>query len=178
MVNDEEGEDENGAGQWIYAAGEVVGEGAFSLVWRGVQPALGRKVAVKQIRAELANQPEVVRRFETEAQTVAALEHPYIVPLYDYWREPDSAYLVKRYVIGGTLEAEVLAIARRIAGVASDLSQIVKRMVHRQFDVGGGRAAMRAGQEFQALAGHQASVAAFRADPLAAMKQSISEEDS
>jgi len=74
------------------------------------------------------------------------------------------------------LEASVLAIAERIAGVASDLSQIVKRMVHRQFDVGGGRAAMRAGQEFQALAGHQASVQAFRADPLGAMKKSIREE--
>ena len=91
-----------------YQLDEVIGEGAFSLVWRGAQPSLGRKVAIKQIRAELANQPEFVRRFETEAQTVAALEHPHIVPLYDYWREPDSAYLVMRYVAGGTLESEVL----------------------------------------------------------------------
>ena len=91
-----------------YELDEVVGEGAFSLVWRGVQPTLGRTVAVKQIRAELANQPDFVRRFETEAQTVATLEHPYIVPLYDYWREPDSAYLVMRYVAGGSLESEVL----------------------------------------------------------------------
>ena len=91
-----------------YQLDEVIGEGAFSLVWRGTQPSLGRTVAIKQIRAELANQPDFVRRFETEAQTVAALEHPYIVPLYDYWREPDSAYLVMRHVAGGTLEAEVL----------------------------------------------------------------------
>jgi len=68
------------------------------------------------------------------------------------------------------LEAEVLAVAERIAGVATDLSQVIKRMVHRQFDVGGGRAAIRAGQEYQALAAHQASVQEFRADPLAAMK--------
>ena len=92
-----------------YQLDEVIGEGAFSLVWRGTQPSLGRKVAIKQIRAELANQPDFVRRFETEAQTVAALEHPHIVPLYDYWREPDSAYLVMRYVAGGSLESEVLA---------------------------------------------------------------------
>ncbi|MEM9463811.1 MAG: enoyl-CoA hydratase-related protein [Actinomycetota bacterium] len=69
------------------------------------------------------------------------------------------------------LEVEVLAIADRIASVAADLTQIKKRLVHRQFDVRGGRSAMRAGQEFQALAGHQASVQAFRADPLAAMKR-------
>jgi DNA-binding SARP family transcriptional activator len=91
-----------------YRLEEVVGEGSFALVWRGVQPSLGRTVAVKQIRAELANHPDFVRRFETEAQTVAMLEHPHIVPLYDYWREPDGAYLVMRYVSGGSLESEVL----------------------------------------------------------------------
>jgi len=73
------------------------------------------------------------------------------------------------------LESEVLAVAERIAGVATDLSQILKRMVHRQFDVQGGRAAMRAGQEFQALAGHQESVQAFRENPLAAIKKEVAE---
>ena len=73
------------------------------------------------------------------------------------------------------LEAEVLAVAAQIAGVESDLSQIMKRMVHRQFDVQGGRAAMRAGQEFQALAGHQASVQEFKADPLGALKRTVIE---
>jgi enoyl-CoA hydratase len=73
------------------------------------------------------------------------------------------------------LESEVLAIAQRIAGIAPDLAQIHKRMVHRQFDVTGGRAAMRAGQEFQALAGHQASVATFREDPLGAMKKAVAD---
>ena len=69
------------------------------------------------------------------------------------------------------LEDEVLDVAERVAGVASDLAQINKRMVHRQAEVMGVRAAMRAGQEFQALAAHQASVEAFRADPLGTMKR-------
>ena len=38
---------------------------------------------------------------------VASLEHPHVVPLYDYWREPDRAYLVFRYLRGGTLEANL-----------------------------------------------------------------------
>jgi len=76
----------------------------------------------------------------------------------------------------GDLESGVLSVALRIAGVESDLSQILKRMVHRQFEVAGGRSAIRAGQEFQALAGHQPSVQAFRADPLAAMKKSATRE--
>ena len=71
------------------------------------------------------------------------------------------------------LESAVLAVAVRIAGVATDLAQINKRMVHRAFDVLGGRAAIRSGQEFQALAGHQDSVRAARADLLGSMKRAI-----
>ncbi len=88
-----------------YRLADKIGEGSFSVVYRSVQPSLGREVAVKQIRAELADRPDFIRRFETEAQTVAALEHPHIVPLYDYWREPGSAYLVMRWLRGGTLRS-------------------------------------------------------------------------
>ena len=83
---------------------EEVGMGSFAIVWRGSQPSVGRDVAIKQIRAELASQPDFIRRFEAEAHLVARLEHPHIVPLIDYWREPDSAYLVMRWLSGGTLE--------------------------------------------------------------------------
>jgi serine/threonine protein kinase len=48
-----------------------------------------------------ANNPEFVRRFEIEAQLIARLDHIHIVPLYDYWREPNNAYLVMRWLRGG-----------------------------------------------------------------------------
>ena len=101
-----------------YRLAEQVGEGAFAVVFRGTQPSVGRDVAVKVIRAELANRPEFVRRFEAEAHLVASLEHPHIVPLYDYWREPDRACLVFRYLRGGTLEA------RLTTGRGLDLSEV------------------------------------------------------
>lgn len=87
-----------------YELMEEIGSGAFSTVWRAAQPAVGRDVAIKQIRHELAVQPDFIRRFEAEAHLVARLEHPRIVPLIDFWREPDSAYLVMRWLKGGTLE--------------------------------------------------------------------------
>ena len=87
---------------------ERVGEGTFGTVHRAFQPEVGREVAVKIIRPGLANHPEFIRRFGTEAQLVARLEHPHIVPLYDYWREPEGAYLVMRYLRGGSLR-EALA---------------------------------------------------------------------
>jgi serine/threonine protein kinase len=51
----------------------------------------------------VANHPDFIRRFETEAQLSARLEHLHIVPLYDYWRDPDGAYLVMRWLKGGSL---------------------------------------------------------------------------
>ena len=90
-----------------YRLAEKIGEGSFSVVYRSIQPSLGREVAVKQIRAELADRPDFIRRFESEAQIVAGLEHPHIVPLYDYWREPGAAYLVMRWLRGGTLESRL-----------------------------------------------------------------------
>jgi len=85
-----------------YELGDVIGEGAFGTVYKSTQPGVGREVAVKVIRAELADDPTFARRFEAEAEMVAHLEHPHIVPLYDFWREPGGAYLVFRLLRGGT----------------------------------------------------------------------------
>ncbi|HXJ64180.1 MAG TPA: extracellular solute-binding protein [Actinomycetota bacterium] len=86
-----------------YRLQEQIGEGAFGIVYRAFQPEVGREVAVKAIGRRLADDPEFIRRFSVEAQLVARLEHPHIVPLYDYWREPDAAYLVMRFLRGGSL---------------------------------------------------------------------------
>jgi len=73
-------------------------------VYRAVQPNVEREVAIKIILPAYANHPDFVRRFEAEAQLVARLEHPHIVPLYDYWREPGVAYLIMRLLRGGNLQ--------------------------------------------------------------------------
>ena len=82
---------------------EKIGEGAFAVVHRARQTSLGREVAMKIIRYELASQPAFIRAFENEARSIARIEHPNVVPLYDYWRDPDQAYLIMRYMPGGSL---------------------------------------------------------------------------
>ena len=82
---------------------EQVGAGSFGAVHRAFQPQVGREVAIKTIHARFANDPEFIRRFEAEAQLIARLEHPHVVPMYDFWREPSGAYLVMRYLRGGSL---------------------------------------------------------------------------
>ena len=88
---------------------ELIGSGGFGEVYRAYQPGIGRTVAVKIILPGYADHPDFIRRFEAEAQLIARLEHPHIVPLYDYWREPGGAYLVMRYIRGGSLAAALRA---------------------------------------------------------------------
>ena len=87
------------------------------------------------MRESLADDPDFARRFEVDAQAVAALEHPHIAPVYDYWREPGRAYVVSRYLRGGSLadlEArgeplDAQAATRLVKQVASALT-----FAHRQ----------------------------------------------
>ena len=90
-----------------YEIQERIGAGGFGVVYRAYQPAVGRQVAIKVILPQYANRAEFIRRFEAEAQLVARLEHLHIVPLYDYWREPDGAYLVMRWLRGGSLRQSI-----------------------------------------------------------------------
>ena len=118
---------------------EQIGEGAFGIVWRAIDPGLGREVAVKQIQPRLADDPAFVRRFEQEAQSIARIEHPYVVPLYDYWRDGGGAYLVMRLMRGGSLAGSLErgpltleAAADVIDHVAAALSAAHRlRQVHR-----------------------------------------------
>jgi WD40 repeat protein/serine/threonine protein kinase/DNA-binding XRE family transcriptional regulator len=90
-----------------YALGERIGLGGMGVVYRATQPFIERDVAIKIILPQYANQPDFIRRFETEAQLIAHLEHPHIVPLYDYWREPGVAYLVMRLLRGGSVRTRL-----------------------------------------------------------------------
>jgi WD40 repeat protein/DNA-binding SARP family transcriptional activator len=84
---------------------EKIGAGPTGPVFRALQPRVERDVAVKVFDEAIAADPEFVRRFDADAQAVAALEHPHIAPVYDYWREPSRAYIVSRYLRGGSLRA-------------------------------------------------------------------------
>ncbi|MEQ8674240.1 MAG: protein kinase [Aggregatilineales bacterium] len=86
-----------------YRLDELIGEGGFGVVYRAYQDVIEREVVIKAILPIYANDPGFIRNFEAEAHLVARLEHPNIVPLYDYWREPDGAFLVMRYLRGGSL---------------------------------------------------------------------------
>ncbi|MFJ5692943.1 Stk1 family PASTA domain-containing Ser/Thr kinase [Arthrobacter sp. NPDC093125] len=95
-----------------YELGELIGRGGMADVHRGIDTRLGRTVAIKLLRPDLARDPQFQARFKREAQAVAALNHPSIVAIYDTGDHavPGDAhdqirvpYIVMEYVEGQTL---------------------------------------------------------------------------
>lgn len=85
-----------------YALEEIVGSGGMGVVYRGFDQVLGRTVAVKMIRQELAGE-EFIRRFEREAAILARLRSPYIVVVYDYGKHDDQFFMVTDFLTEGDL---------------------------------------------------------------------------
>ena len=88
-----------------YEIGEVLGRGGWGVVFGGLHRHLNRKVAVKQLPATSAADPAVRRRFASEARVLAVLDHPHVVPVYDYLERDDLCLLVMEQLPGGTLRA-------------------------------------------------------------------------
>src|SRR5262245_14417151 len=87
-----------------YRLDRRIGRGGFAEVFAATDLLLGRQVAVKVLRPELADEPDFLARFAREARAVAALDHPHILAVHDYGEAEGVAYLVLPYVPGGTLE--------------------------------------------------------------------------
>src|SRR4051794_5558868 len=77
-----------------YVLLEQIGRGGMASVFAATQTALDRRVAIKVVDPALARQDGFNRRFEQEARIVARLEHPHILPVYDFGRTDGMFYLV------------------------------------------------------------------------------------
>ena len=104
-----------------YELGELLGRGGMAEVRKGTDTRLGRIVAVKRLRTDLASDATFQARFRREAQSSASLNHPAIVSVYDTGEEPVSdgggsvaqPYIVMEYVAGRTLR-DILREGRKI----------------------------------------------------------------
>lgn len=82
-----------------------IAKGSVATIYKAYQPKLDRFVAVKVLSPEFIDDEEgFLDRFIQEARAIAQLDHPNIVPVYDFDREGDKIYLVMKYVEGGTLK--------------------------------------------------------------------------
>jgi serine/threonine protein kinase len=103
-----------------YELGELLGRGGMAEVRKGRDTRLGRVVAVKRLRTDLASDATFQARFRREAQSAASLNHPAIVAVYDTGEEPaadgsgvSQPYIVMEFVAGRTLR-DILREGRKI----------------------------------------------------------------
>jgi serine/threonine-protein kinase len=86
-----------------YEVGEEIGRGGWGVVIRGRHRQLDRPVAVKQLPRAFAADPAVQQRFISEARVLASLDHPHVVPIYDYVEQEGLCLLVMELLPGGSV---------------------------------------------------------------------------
>ncbi len=90
-----------------YRIVEQLGQGGMATVYKAYHAALDRYVAVKALHPAFGEDPNFEARFQREARVVAKLEHPNIVPVYDYAEHEHRPYLVMKFIEGDTLKARL-----------------------------------------------------------------------
>src|ERR1700728_1958122 len=86
-----------------YEIGTELGRGAFGIVIAGRHRQLGREVAIKHLSPGLMSDEAVRLRFLSEARVLASIDHPHVVPIYDYVEHEDTCLLVMERLAGGTV---------------------------------------------------------------------------
>ena len=121
-----------------------LGAGGMGEVYRAKDTRLDRTVAIKILPAHLSDNPEAKQRFEREARSISALNHPHICTLHDIGSQDGTDYLVMEYVQGDTLEARLqkgplpLKQVLEVGGQICDALQKAHRagIVHRDLKPG------------------------------------------
>lgn len=87
-----------------YEVVRKLGQGGMATVFLAYDPVMGREVAIKVLPREFLHDSNFRARFEREVKTIAALDHPQIVPVYDSGEDDGQPFLVMRYMAGGSLK--------------------------------------------------------------------------
>lgn len=118
----------------MYEIVELLGHGGMATVYKGYRRDIDRYVAVKVLPPHPGLDKQFIERFRLEAKTIARLQHPHILPLYDYGVEDDILYLVMAYIEGGSLSGKIKRGNLQLKEIERLLRQIATAMdyAHRQ----------------------------------------------
>jgi serine/threonine-protein kinase len=108
-----------------YEIERELGRGGMAVAYLAQDPYMKREVVVKLMSGHLTSDPEFTKRFQQEAQVIARLEHPNIVPVYDFGYHDDEPFIVMRYMTGGTLANQ---IESKHAYSTADVAHVMERI--------------------------------------------------
>lgn len=95
-----------------YDVTDKLGEGGMGVVYKGVDPGIGRPVAIKMMTGGFAENPDLLKRFQREAQSAGTLQHPNIVIIYELGTHDGNPYMAMEFISGESLESIVSAHKR------------------------------------------------------------------
>lgn len=105
-----------------------LGRGGMATVYRARQVTMGRDVALKVMSDDIAQDPEYEARFEREAQVIANLQHPRVLPVHDFGRDGDVFYLTMRLIEGESLYQRLMRGPLPLAHAARYVNQIAEAL--------------------------------------------------
>ena len=109
---------------------EQLGSGGMATVFKTYHAALDRYVAIKVLHPAFKQDPNFLSRFQREARIVARLDHPHIVPVYDFSEAGGQPYLVMRYIEGETLKARLAKGALPLAEVTRIIKPVAEALAY------------------------------------------------
>jgi serine/threonine protein kinase len=109
---------------------EEIGRGGMATVYRARQLSMGRVVAVKVLPRHLMHDPSFYERFIREVEVITQLEHPHILPIYDYGKVDDIPYIAMRYLGGGSLDQRLRRGLPALTEIVKPLRQIAQALDH------------------------------------------------
>ena len=86
-----------------YSIISLIGHGGMGIVYLAHDPHIDRQVAIKLLPSQFLSEAKYRERFQREARTIARLDHPVIVPVYDFGEHEEQPFIVMRYMAGGSL---------------------------------------------------------------------------
>ena len=109
---------------------DEIGRGGMATVYRARQRSINRMVAVKVLPRALLHDPSFYERFTREVDVIAHLEHPHILPIYDFGESDGIPYIAMRYLAGGSMAQLIRRGLPPLEGLVKPLSQIGQAMDH------------------------------------------------
>jgi predicted Ser/Thr protein kinase len=111
-----------------YVVKQKIGEGGMGAVFLAEQPAIHRSVVLKVLTTGLAGNREMLDRFKREVDIIAQLEHPHILPVYDFGVYEGDPYIVMRYMGGGSLLDQLRSRALGRQALLAILDQVAEAL--------------------------------------------------
>ncbi len=113
-----------------YEVLEEVGRGGMATVYRARQGSINRVVAVKVLPRSLLHDPGFYERFEREVDVIAHLEHPHILPIYDFGNAEGVPYIVMRYLAGGSMRDLIRRGTPTLEDIEKPFTQVAQALDH------------------------------------------------